>query len=609
MCGIIGYTGKEPAAPILVDGLKRLEYRGYDSAGIAVVHDGSLSVEKKKGHVAELEKAMAQRGDMEGFTGIGHTRWATHGKPSDLNSHPHLSSSGRIAVVHNGIIENYASIKSELLAEGVTFRSETDTEVVAQLIDRYYESDLAAAIRKTLDRLEGSYALGIVAADRPDVVFAARKDSPLVIGVGKKGNFIASDVAALLKYTRNIYRLNDYELAEVHPNRVIVTDRKGAHINKELETVDWDMDSAEKGGYEHFMLKEIHEQPAAFSTLLARRLHGETLDFSDFKTLTPDSLKEINRVYFVACGTAYYVGVAGRYVYEKLLRVPCEACLASEFRYYDPVVDEKTLVIVVSQSGTTEDTIKALREAKARGAKTLGIVNVVGSTVSDLADDVIYTLAGPEIAVASTKAYTTQLTAMYLFGIYLAQLRQSADPEFLRTILTDLRTIPAKMNRVLESEKTIQEMSSRYCSRNDVYFIGRHMDYAVALEGSLKFKEISYIHSEAYAAGELKHGPISLIEEGTPVIALATVERLFDKLMSNAQEVITRGASVIVVTTENNCDRVKGASEILTIPEIQELLSPLLSVLPMQLLAYYVAYQRGCNIDKPRNLAKSVTVE
>ena len=608
MCGIMGYIGSEEAAPILIDGLKRLEYRGYDSAGIAVADGaGSIRVVKKKGQVCEMEKAAAAE-VLAGRVGIGHTRWATHGVPNDVNAHPHLSESGRIAVVHNGIIENYAALKEELAGEGVHFASETDSEVVAQLIDRYYEGDLFAALVKTLDRIEGAFALAVLAADRPDTLLAVRKDSPLIVGQGKTGAYIASDIPALLKHTRNIYRLNDYEIAVLEGNKVIFCDRAGRHINKELETVNWDIDSAEKNGYEHFMLKEIYEQPGAFAATVSHHLQGGALKFEGLK-LTDEQIRAINKIYFVACGTASYVGVAGSYVYPKLLRVPTESCLASEFRYCDPLVDEHTLVIVVSQSGTTEDTVKALREAKARGAHTVGIVNVVGSTIADTADDVIYTWAGPEIAVASTKAYTTQLAVMELFGLYLAERRGNADRALCESLKAGLAAIPAQMEEVLKSAGQIKEMAGRYCSKNDVYFIGRSLDYAVALEGSLKFKEISYIHSEAYAAGELKHGPISLIEEGTPVIAVAACDRLFDKLMSNAQEVITRGAAVIALVSRENADRFPGAAERIVIPAVHELLVPCLAVLPLQLLAYYVAYERGCNIDKPRSLAKSVTVE
>ncbi len=608
MCGIIGYTGNEQAAPLLVDGLKRLEYRGYDSAGIAVAAAGKLKVAKKQGHVVELESLVDHNGGMDGFMGIGHTRWATHGKPSDVNSHPHVSSSGKIAVVHNGIIENYAVLKADLEQKGYIFTSETDTEAVAHLIDLHYDGDLLAAVRESVKILTGAFALGVICADDPDHIIALRKDSPLVVGLGRRGNFIASDIPALLAHTRNIYRLNDLEIAVIGKNRVIVYDPDGNVINKEIQTIDWDIDSAEKGGYEHFMLKEIFEQPKVFGETIARRVRDGKVVLEELSMSDAD-IRAIERIYIVACGTAYYVGMAGRYVYEQLLRVPTEACMASEFRYCDPVLNDKTLVIVVSQSGTTEDSVKALREAKARGARTLGIVNVVGSTIADETDDVLYTWAGPEIAVASTKAYTTQLAVMYLLGMHLAARRQSCDPALLERLLADLKAVPGGMEEILEYRRHIRAIAQNYCSKNDVFFIGRNLDYAVALEGSLKFKEISYIHSEAYAAGELKHGPISLIEQGTPVVAVAATARLFDKLMSNAQEVITRGADVIALVTRENAERAAGAADVIVIPDIHELLTPCLSPLPLQLLAYYVAHQRGCNIDKPRNLAKSVTVE
>ena len=599
MCGIIGYTGNEQVTPILLDGLKRLEYRGYDSAGVAVMGaDDRIQIAKAKGRLQVLSDQLDGGAKIGGTVGIGHTRWATHGKPSDENSHPHTSESGRFAIVHNGIIENYQYLRKFLTDKGVRFTSETDTETVAHLLDYYYKGDILDAVIEVLRRVEGSYALGILCADQPDEIVAVRKDSPLVVGLGADGNYIASDIPAILPHTRDIYQLTDNEIAVIRKEPV----------DKEVFHVDWDVDAAEKGGYEHFMFKEIMEQPAAFAATLSPRIMDGKIKL-DGVELTEEYVRGLERIHIVACGTAYHVGVVGKYAIEKLARIPVDAALASEFRYSDPIVNDKTLTIVISQSGETADTIAALRESKRLGARTLAIVNVVGSTIANEADDVLYTWAGPEIAVASTKAYTTQLGVMYLLCLQLAQLLgRVSDAEYDRYI-AELQRIPAKMEAILQDKEKIQYCASRYFSAKDIFFIGRNFDYAVAMEASLKLKEISYMHSEAYAAGELKHGTISLIEEGTPVVALAANRRLYEKIMSNVKEVTARGASVIALTTAANTSISAEVAYVLTIPETDELLLPCLSVLPMQLFAYYVAALRGCDIDKPRNLAKSVTVE
>ena len=609
MCGIVGFIGREEAAPILLDGLARLEYRGYDSAGVAVLDNGRLHVAKAKGRLQVLSDLIEGGAAIHGTLGIGHTRWATHGAPSDVNAHPQMSRSGRIAVVHNGIIENYAQLKDFLVSQGVPFVSETDTEVVAQLIEHFYEGDLLAAVGKVLHRIEGAYALGIICADEPDRIVAARKDAPLLLGYGEGCSFLASDVTALVKYTRDVSYMEDGEVAVLTAGGIQCYDSLLRPIEKEISHVDWEIDAAEKGGYEHFMFKEIMEQPEALRRAIFPRIKDGRVIFEDFG-LTDDYIQNISKIYIVACGSSYHVGMVGKYNLERLMRRPVEVALASEFRYMDPIVDERTLVVVISQSGETLDTMAALREAKRLGAKILSIVNVVGSSIARESDVVLYTWAGPEIAVATTKAYSTQLAVVNLLGLYLADKLGTVAPERYARAVEELLLLPVKMEQVLEKKERIQYFASQYFNHDSVFFIGRNVDYALGLEGSLKLKEISYIHSEAYASGELKHGTISLIEDGTLVLALGTYGKLFDKAMSNVVEVKSRGADVLsLVTEEHEAEMGRVANGIVTIPATDELLLPSLGVVPLQLFAYYVALQRGCDIDKPRNLAKSVTVE
>lgn len=610
MCGIVGFIGKEQAAPILLDGLSRLEYRGYDSAGLAVYDaEKGLQVVKAKGRLQVLRDLTREGQDVPGLMGVGHTRWATHGAPNDVNSHPQVSQSGRMAVVHNGIIENYAKLKKFLESKGVQFVSETDTEVVAQLLDYYYKGDLLDAVSKVLHRIQGAYALGIVCADEPDKLVAVRKDSPLILGLGQGFTMLASDVTALIRYTREVCYLDDGEMAVLTPDGVKVYNSLVQPVEKETSRVHWEISAAEKGGYEHFMFKEIMEQPKAIRDTISPRLRDGKVVLDDV-TITKGELEDLDRLYVIACGSSYHVGMAAKYILERLLRIPVEVTLASEFRYCAPIVTKHTLALVISQSGETIDTLAAMREAKRLGARILSIVNVVGSTIARESDDVLYTWAGPEIAVATTKAYSTQLAVVYLLGLYFADLLGRVSEEEYHDLVEELRALPAKAEAILKDTEKIQYYASIYFNHNSVFFIGRNIDYAVGLEGSLKLKEISYIHSEAYASGELKHGTISLIEPGTLVIALGTYGPLFDKAMSNVIEVKARGASVLALTTENRredlASRVDG---ILTIPETELPLLPLLGVVPLQLFAYYVALQRGCDIDKPRNLAKSVTVE
>ena len=730
MCGIVGYVGHQEAAPILLDGLERLEYRGYDSAGIAVCGGGVLRLCKKKGRVAALRELSHNGGDLPGTLGIGHTRWATHGEPNDVNAHPHMSQSGKFAVVHNGIIENFITLKEELQQKGYVFQSETDTEVVAQLLDYYYSdcgdffeamnrllhavdgayalgiicadypdrlvaarkdaplllgfgdgenfiaSDVTALIRHTRDiaymddgelailsrsgiienfitlkeelqqkgyvfqsetdtevvaqlldyyysdcgdffeamnrllhAVDGAYALGIICADYPDRLVAARKDAPLLLGFGDGENFIASDVTALIRHTRDIAYMDDGELAILSRSGIRVYDRQLRPVEKKHHHVDWEVDAAEKGGYAHFMLKEIMEQPAAIRKATAARIQGGRVVLQDL-TMTPEQIRAMGRIYIVACGSSYHVGMVGKYNLERMLRRSVEVCLASEFRYADPIVGEGDLVIVISQSGETLDTMAALREAKKRGARILSIVNVVGSSIARESDDVLYTWAGPEIAVATTKAYSTQMAVLNLLGLYFGEVMGTVDYETYTAMVRDILALPEKLEQVLAQADRIREMAKDFAGRDDVFFIGRNLDYALSLEGSLKLKEISYIHSEAYASGELKHGTISLIEEGTPVIALSTYGPLFDKAMSNVVEVQARGANVLALTTETHRDAMAARTpRVLTVPEVEPMLLPQLGVAPLQLLAYYIALERGCDIDKPRNLAKSVTVE
>ena len=611
MCGIVGFIGAEEAAPILLDGLERLEYRGYDSAGLAVYSEADgLKVVKAKGRLQVLSDIVEGGKSVHGTVGLGHTRWATHGEPSDINSHPHVGMSGRIAVVHNGIIENYAQIKEFLESKGVRFVSQTDTEVVAQLLEYYYRGDLMEAVTKVLHRIEGAYALGILCADCPDRLIAARKDSPLILGYGDGFSFLASDVTAIIKYTREVCYLEDGEIAVLTRDGIQVYDHPYLQpVEKEHHHVDWEVSAAEKGGYEHFMAKEIMEQPKAFRDTVFPRIQNGRVVLDDLN-LDAGYLRETDKIYIIACGSSYHVGMVAKYILEKLLRKPVEVTLASEFRYCDPLVTDRTLCLVISQSGETIDTLAALREAKRLGARILSIVNVVGSSIARESDDVLYTWAGPEIAVATTKAYSTQLAVIYLIALRFAELLGTISEEAYQEIVAELLTIPTKMEEVLERREAIQYYASIYFNHESIFFIGRNIDYAIGLEGSLKLKEISYIHSEAYAAGELKHGTISLIERGTLVVALASCVPLFDKLVSNVVEVKSRGADVLGLTVESKGEVFqKTVDHVITVPDTHPMLLPSLDVIPMQLFAYYVALMRGCDIDKPRNLAKSVTVE
>ena len=611
MCGIVGYVGAQEAAPILLDGLRRLEYRGYDSAGMAVCGPEGLQVCKTRGRLQALADLTEEGRTLTGTLGVGHTRWATHGEPNDINAHPQVSQSGLFAVVHNGIIENYALLRAQLTAKGYAFRSETDTEVVAQLLDYYYAAsrDVFEAVNSMLSAVEGTYALGIVCADAPDRLIAARKDAPLLLGYGDGENFIASDVTALLRHTRDIVYMDDGELAVVTRGGIRIYDERRRPIAKEHHHIDWDVDAAETGGYDHFMLKEIYEQPDAIARAITGRIRDGRVVLSDL-TMTDREIRELGRVCIVACGSSYHVGMVGKYVLERLLRRPVEVSLASEFRYSDPIVGKGDLVIVISQSGETLDSMAALREAKKRGARILSIVNVVGSSIARESHDVLYTWAGPEIAVATTKAYSTQMVVLNLLGLYFGDILGTVDFDTYTAMVQGIEALPAQMAHILSDTAEIQAAAQELAGHEQIFFIGRNLDYALSLEGSLKLKEISYIHSEAYASGELKHGTISLIEEGTPVIAAATYMPLFDKAMSNVVEVQARGARVLALTTETGAERMHSrVARVLTVPETETMLLPQLGVVPLQLLAYYIALARGCDIDKPRNLAKSVTVE
>ena len=611
MCGIVGYVGAQEAAPILLDGLRRLEYRGYDSAGMAVCGPEGLQVCKTRGRLQALADLTEEGRTLTGTLGVGHTRWATHGEPNDINAHPQVSQSGLFAVVHNGIIENYALLRAQLAAKGYAFRSETDTEVVAQLLDYYYAAsrDVFEAVNSMLSAVEGAYALGIVCADAPDRLIAARKDAPLLLGYGDGENFIASDVTALLRHTRDIVYMDDGELAVVTRGGIRIYDERRRPIEKEHHHIDWDVDAAEKGGYDHFMLKEIYEQPDAIARAITGRIRDGRVVLSDL-TMTDREIRELGRVCIVACGSSYHVGMVGKYVLERLLRRPVEVSLASEFRYSDPIVGKGDLVIVISQSGETLDSMAALREAKKRGARVLSIVNVVGSSIARESDDVLYTWAGPEIAVATTKAYSTQMAVLHLLGLYFGDVLGTVDYETYSAMVRGLEALPGQMEQVLSHTEDIRAAAKWLAQEEDVFFIGRNLDYALSLEGSLKLKEISYIHSEAYASGELKHGTISLIRQGTPVIAVAAYLPLLDKAVSNVVEVQARGARVLALTTEAGAEALhKRVDTVLTVPEAEAMLLPQLGVIPLQLLSYYTALERGCDIDKPRNLAKSVTVE
>lgn len=609
MCGIVGYVGQKPAAPLLLEGLSKLEYRGYDSAGVALLDSTGLSVQKHKGRLQILADHMHGGDGYTQTTGIGHTRWATHGKPSDENSHPHISQRGRFAVVHNGIIENYRSLKDELLAEGVAFSSETDTEVVAQLLERLYTGDFLATVLATVAQLEGSYAFGILCADYPGEIIAVRNASPLIIGVAEDGNFIASDIPAVLAHTRRIIQLEDHEIARLSTNRVQVYAADGTPIEKEIRTVNWDVAAAEKGGYAHFMLKEIMEQPQALAATISPRISDDGQIVLDGVSFTREQLERLERICIVACGSAYHAGMVGKYFLEKVVRIPVEVDLASEFRYRDPLVNDRTLAIIISQSGETADTLAALREAHIRGARVLSIVNVVDSSIARESDDVLYTWAGPEIAVATTKGYTTQVCMLYLVGLHMAKTLGRISDADMANYLEQVQSLPRLAAEGLKNDEQLKQIAHQCIRLEDAYFIGRNVDYAVALEASLKLKEISYIHSEAYAAGELKHGTISLVEDGTFVVALACQGRLIDKTMSNIKEIKARGAHVLVVTDQSHADQFPEADEVLAVPDAPELFTAVPQVVPMQLLSYYISLYRGCDIDKPRNLAKSVTVE
>ena len=613
MCGIIGFVGKnEEAAPILLDGLERMEYRGYDSAGIAVRSEElGLQVRKSKGRLKALRELCHDGADLHGNLGIGHTRWATHGEPNDINAHPHVSEDGRIALVHNGIIENYMEIKQQLLRHGVTFQSETDTEVVAQLLEFHYNEchNMLEAVGRVLRRIEGSYAFGIICADYPNALIAARKDSPLIIGCGEGENFIASDVTAIISHTRDVIYMEDGEIAVLTAEGVSMFNAEMDPIEKAHSHIDWDVSAAEKGGYPHFMLKEIMEQPEAIRKTISSRIRDGRVVLDDLH-LTREYIESVNRIFIVACGSSYHVGMVCKYSWERLMRRPVEVCLASEFRYSDPLVDEHSLVIFLSQSGETLDTMAALREAKRLGGRTLAVVNVVGSSIAREADDVLYTWAGPEIAVATTKAYSTQLALMNLIALYLGDLLGTVEKSEYDQILSEMERLPENVEKVLESIEDVKYFASRYFNHDSIFFIGRNLDFAMGMEGSLKLKEISYIHSEAYASGELKHGTISLIEPGTLVIALGTYAPLFDKAMSNVVEVKARGAEVLALTTEDFREKMEHtADSTVAVPKTHPVVQPSLGIVPLQLFAYYVALQRGCDIDKPRNLAKSVTVE
>ena len=608
MCGIVGFTGEYEAAPILLDGLKRLEYRGYDSAGIAVENKNKIKYAKVSGKIANLCEKTEDGKTLPGTCGIGHTRWATHGAPTLKNAHPHLSRNSRFAVVHNGIIENYAQLRKYLVDLGYKFKSDTDTEVVAHLLDHYYKGDFKTAVLKAASRLEGSYALGILCADHPGELFAVKEASPLIIGVGITNNYFASDVTALIAHTKNAIYLEDGEFAHITPENITVYNCAGKEIQKDITRISWDIRSAEKDGFDHFMLKEIMEEPRAVKATITPRIKGNNIKLDEFN-LSRSVLSKINKIVITACGSAYYAGCSGKYVIEKLCGIPVVVELASELRYSDPLIDSHTLLIVLSQSGETADTIAALKECKSRGATVLGIVNVVGSTIAKLSDYVLYTWAGPEIAVATTKGYTTQLSILYLFALQAAKILGKITAAKYREYINDLKELPQLLQLVIDMNHALPKLAKKYHKSKSIFFIGRNTDYAIALEGSLKLKEISYIHAEAYAAGELKHGTIALIEDKTPVVALCCNEQLFDKMMSNIVEVKARGAKVLAVARKENVRIVAEADDVIFIPSVNPLFTGCVEIIPLQLFAYYVARENGCDIDKPKNLAKSVTVE
>ena len=610
MCGIVGYIGFNQASDFLLDGMAKLEYRGYDSAGIAIIGaENAIKIQKKVGRLANLE-AIVKADPNEGTVGIGHTRWATHGRPSDMNAHPHASEDGKFAVVHNGIIENYMPLKEELIEKGYHFKSETDTEVVAHLLEDMYDGDFVSTVRRMLDRVDGAYALEIICADEPDKIICTKKENPLVIGLGKGENFVASDIPAIINYTRDTYILNDGELAIVTRDNVSVFDRAGHAIDKEVFHVSWNAEAAEKGGYEHFMLKEIHDQPKAVRDTFGTHISedGKTVIFDELNW-TADDVAAFNKILIVACGTAYHAGLVTKQYIENLARIPVNVEIASEYRYSNPLTDDKTLCIVISQSGETSDTLAALKEAKRHGAKSLAITNVVGSSISREADNTVYTWAGPEISVASTKAYTTQLVAGLLFAVYLGQLNGKMDPTLGGEVLCGVKSLPTLIHEIFEVDEDMKAFAKHYGFKSDAFFLGRAIDYAVAMEGALKLKEISYIHAEAYAGGELKHGTLALIEEGVPVIALATQEDVYDKMISNIREVKAREAIVIGIGMKGDEELSKHVDHTIYVPRANKFIAPILAVVPLQLLAYYAAITRGADVDKPRNLAKSVTVE
>ena len=608
MCGIVGYIGNKQAAPIILDGLSKLEYRGYDSAGMAIYGEDKIQIKKSVGRLNVLENVTRGGETMKGYAGIGHTRWATHGAPNDVNSHPHVNNKGTIAVVHNGIIENYIPLKNKITDKGYEFLSETDTEVLAHLLDYYYKGNPLEAITKVLHRVEGSYALGIMFADFPDEIYAARKDSPLIVGQSSDGCFIASDVPAILKYTRTVYYVDNQEVVRLKKDEMKFYSVDEEELVKEAVSIDWDADAAEKAGFEHFMLKEMYEQPKTVADTISPRLKGDDIIIEELK-MTDEELKAIRKIHIVACGSAYHTGVTAKYVIEGLARIPVEVDVASEFRYRNPILEENSMVIIISQSGETADSLAALREAKEKGFKVLGIVNVVGSSIAREADSVMYTWAGPEIAVATTKAYSAQLVVLYLLAMKLGKVRGTIEPQHFQALIRDLKCLPDQIELLLGQKEKIQHFANRYVGARDIFFIGRGIDYAISLEGSLKLKEISYVHSEAYAAGELKHGTISLIEDGTLVVAVSTQPNLYQKTISNIVEVKARGAFVMAVTCEGNKAIEKASDYVLYIPETNSYFTNSLAIIPLQLFGYYVAVGRGCDVDKPRNLAKSVTVE
>ncbi|MCM1496847.1 MAG: glutamine--fructose-6-phosphate transaminase (isomerizing) [Clostridium sp.] len=608
MCGIVGYIGSEQAAPILLDGLAKLEYRGYDSAGLAVYDGNDIEIVKAKGRLQALRDLTGDGNSLKGTLGIGHTRWATHGEPSVSNAHPHFNKDKTITVVHNGIIENYQPLKEKLTAKGYVFISDTDTEVVAHLLDYYYNGNPLQAVEKVMHRVQGSYALGVLFKDYPDKMYAVRKDSPLIVGASAEGNFIASDVPAILKYTRDVYFIENREICELSRDGICFYNEDMEAISKETKTIEWDVEAAEKGGYEHFMLKEIYEQPKAVLDTISPRIKDDRIVIDELN-MSEDDIRNLKRIYIVGCGSAYHVGVTGKYVLEKITRIPVEVDLASEFRYRNPILEKDSMVIIISQSGETADSLAALRKSQELGVKVLGVVNVVGSTIAREADNVLYTWAGPEISVATTKAYSTQLAALYLLAILFGDVRGVISDEEYRELIQELQRLPDKIQGILGDKERIQWFASKYANARDVFFLGRGVDYATALEGSLKLKEISYIHSEAYAAGELKHGTISLIEDNVLTVAVVTQPDLYEKMISNIVEVRTRGGYIFTLTNKGNCVMEDTADFTVYIPKTHSCFTPSLAVIPLQLFGYYVSVAKGLDVDKPRNLAKSVTVE